>query len=268
MMRAWACLLLLSVAQPAWAGEEGPYYGPMKRWHGIGYKFGYADRVEKDGSWRIDAAVHGGGDAIDMALYRAAERARDEGYRYVFFLGGTGSTSPGIDAATIYARPSRDAVPPTGCRSKKLASCYTADVGEVLRILGGPGGRQPGVPIVDHRDEFGREVFLSGYGTGGVATLVPGGVARSHMTTIVDGKVAIREGATKPPAPVTAVALPPARSMATIVPAAPVMAVQTPAAVMRRQTVDPTADDRFKATLKAVQPVRGREPTLGWTISD
>ena len=157
----------------------------MKRWHGVGYKFGYEDRIEKDGSWRVDAAVHGHGDAIDMALYRVAERARSEGYRYVFLLGGNGSRSPGIDAATVYARPSHEGVPPLGCRSKKITSCYTADVAEVLRILDGPGGTRPGVPIADHRDELGREVFLSGYGTGGIATLVPGGVARSQVTTIV-----------------------------------------------------------------------------------
>ena len=40
-MRIWPCLLLLAIAQPAWAGgDEAPYYGPAKRWHGIGYKLG------------------------------------------------------------------------------------------------------------------------------------------------------------------------------------------------------------------------------------
>ena len=50
----------------------------------------------------------------------------------------------------------------------------SADVAEVLRILGGPDGTQPGVAIVDHRDEYGREVFLSGYGTGAIAALAAG----------------------------------------------------------------------------------------------
>jgi hypothetical protein len=187
MKRFWSCLVLLAVTQPAWAGaDDAPYYGPMKRWHGIGYKIGYEDRTEKDGSWRIDAAIHGRSDAIDMALYRAAERAHDLGYRYLFLLGGKGSKTPGIDMATVYARPSHEAVPPIGCRSKKVTSCYTADVMEVMRILGGPDGTQPGIPILASRDEFGRDVFLSGYGTGGVASLVPGGKARSYMTTVVE----------------------------------------------------------------------------------
>jgi hypothetical protein len=224
MKRILACLTLLALGQPAWAGDA-PYYGPAKKWHGIGYKFGYEDRTEKDGTWRTYVAIHGGGaDAIDMALYRTAERAREQGYRYVFFLGGSGSKSPGIDAATVYAMPSREAVPPVGCRSKKVTTCYTADVGEVLRILGGPGGTRPGVPILDHRDEAGREVFLSGYGTGAVATLVPGAVARSHMTTVVENR---RPKVSNTP---VAAAEPEALPSGTVVPSPPIPAIAFTAA--------------------------------------
>lgn len=243
MIRYWLCLTLLVIAQPAWAGDgDAPYYGPMKRWHGIGFKFGYEDRTEKDGSWRIDTAIHGRGEAIDMALYRAAERARDEGYRYLFILGGSGSTSPGIDAATVYARPSHEAVSPIGCRSKRVSSCYTADVAEVLRSLGGLGGTQPGMPVMDHRDESGREVFLSGYGVGGIATLVPGGVARSHVMTIAEN-----------------------RSEAKPVANTPIVRMPVPAP---RGAVTLAGDDRFEQALKINQPVRGRDPKQGWTISD
>lgn len=265
MKHFWPCLMLLAIAQPAWAGDrDAPYYGPMKRWHGIGYKFGYEDRTEKDGSWRIDAAIHGRGDAIDMALYRAAERARDEGYRYVFFLGGRGSKSPGIDAATVYARPSHEATPPSGCRFRKAASCYTADVAEVLRILGGPGGTQPGVPVADHRDEFGREVFLSGFGTGGVASLVPGGVARSYVTTIVENRSKAGAGTIAPAMPMAAPVF--------VAPARPTVAVASPTsiegAVAPSNSIERAAKRRFENALKANQPVRGRDPKQGWTISD
>ncbi|UVO52065.1 hypothetical protein M0208_16670 [Sphingomonas sp. SUN019] len=265
MTRFWPGLMLLAIAQPAWAGDsDAPYYGPMKRWHGIGYKFGYQDRTEKDGSWRIDAAIHGRGDAINMALYRAAERARAEGYRYIFFLGGEGSKSPGMDAATVYARPSHEGVPPLGCRSKKITSCYTADVAEVLRILGGPGGTQPGVPIVDHRDQFGREVFLSGYGTGGVATLLPGGMVRSHVATIVENRSNSNPAANPRVAPIPA--------LMTAAPERVTAGAATPipvnAAVAPRGTAVPIANSRLEQALKANQPVRGREPNLGWTISD
>jgi hypothetical protein len=262
MKRFCLCLLLLATGQPAWADNHAPYYGPMKRWHGIGYKFGYEDRIEKDGSWRIETTIHGGGEAIDMALYRAAERARDEGYRYVFFLGGRGWKSHGIETATLYARPSHEATPPTGCRSKKVTTCYTADVAEVLRILGGPGGTQPGVAIVDHRDEFGREVFLSGYGTGGVATVVPGGHVRSHVTTIVENpskpdRVAISPVVrTSPPVNVTT-------TWGASVP--------TPTFTrysVRQDSATLTAEARFERALKANQPLRGRDPISGVTVSD
>jgi hypothetical protein len=265
MKHFWPCVILLTIAQPAWAGsDDAPYYGPMKRWHGIGYKFGYEDRTEQDGSWRIDAAVHGRGDAIDLALYRAAERARAEGYRYVFFLGGRGSRSPGIDAATVYARPSREAVPPIGCRSKTVTSCYTADVGEVLRILGGPDGTQPGMPVVDHRDEFGREVFRSGYGTGGVATLVTGGVARSQVTTIVGS----RSSTIRQAVPLAARLPDPASRSTMPLTALPMKLPSLERAGAPRHSAVPTPDDRFKQALMENQPVRGGDPKQGWTISD
>ncbi len=279
MKRVWPCLLLLTAAQPSWAGDAAPpYYGPMKRWHGIGHRVGYEDRTEKDGAWRIDAAIHGRGDAIDMALYRAAERARDAGYRYVFLLGGRGSRSPGLDAATVYARPSHDPVPPTDCRSKKITSCYTADVAKVMRILGGPDGTQPGVPVLDHLDEAGREVFLSGYGTGGVATLIPGGVARSHMTTVVETRSKAARSIAMIPAPLAA--RPPAPPLAPpLAPPPPFVLARVTAAATRKPIpqgiasapngpASPAAQTRFDRALEAVTPVRGGDPKQGWTISD
>ena len=269
-MRTWTCLLMLAVAQPALArSDDGPYYGPAKRWHGIGYKIGYEDRVEKDGSWRTDTAVRGRGDAIDMALYRAAERARDEGYRYIFLLGGRGTQSFGMSTATLYARPSQASVAPVGCRSRKAATCYTADLAEVLRILGGPDGTQPGVAIVDHRDEYGREVFLSGYGTGAIASLAGGRPGGSTMKTI-DGRLVITGPApavprrvipVAPVAPVSAapVSRPPAR------PTEIVALSQTPAPQGSERW---TADENFRRTREANLPVRGGDARQGWTISD
>ena len=270
MKRFLLCVVLLAIAQPAWAGgDDAPYYGPMKRWNVIGFQTGYKDRTEKDGSWRIDAAVHGRTDAIDMALYRAAERAHELGYRYLFLLGGNGSKTPGLDMATVYARPSHDAVPPIGCRSKKLTSCYTADVLAIMRILGGPGGSQPGVPILAGQDEFGRDVFSSGYGTGGVTSLVPGGMVRSEVTTIVDGKLRIRgaRSAQVRPGfvPATAPTLPAQMVTGPIPP--PALKYPQPAAQRPLSHEAPT-NTRFQQALKAAQPVRGRDPKLGWTISD
>lgn len=266
MKHLWPCLILLfATAAPAWAdSSEAPYYGPMKRWHGIGTKFGYEDRVEKDGAWRIDVSVHRHGEPVDMAMYRAAARARDEGYRFVFFLGVRESSVPGSRSATLYARPSHEPVSPEGCRFKKATTCYTADVAEVLRMLGGPGGAQPGVAIADHRDKFGREVFL-GYGVGMVSSPGQGGVAQARVRG--DGGVI---NATK--------AVPWASSPASPVPASNVMpsgrAVAAPPRPARRMAVGSqppparSAAEKYDELLKASQPLRGRESTLGWKISD
>lgn len=266
MRSLWCCLLIVATAQSvSAASDEGPYYGPMQRWHGIGYKFGYEDHVESDGTWRTDASVHTHGDATNMALYRTAERARSAGYRYVVFLGGRWSKSPGVDEVKIYARPSLEPVAPSGCRSKQVAGCYTADVAEVLRILGGPNGTQPGMPITDHSDRDGRGVTYSGYGVGAVATLLPVGTHGGPIATIVDGglrirgKIADSERATSYPTVATPL---PARADA------PTLTVASPIAAAPRPPVLSGPDTRFDAALKAAQPVRRREPTLGWTVSD
>ena len=270
MKRLLLCLFLVGIGGPAWAGGKPPYYGPIKK-GGIGFKVGYEDRVEKDGSWRIGATTRGGGDAIDMALYRAAELARDAGYRYIFLLGGRWSKTPGLDVAVLFARPSHEAVAPIGCKSKKVTTCYTADAGEVMRILGGPGGTQPGVPIVDHRDEYGREVFLSGYGTGGVATLVPGAGIGSGITTIVDGKLQIRRlgrsVAARPAAAPPAMVLP---APALLPPPVPLAAAPMPVMMTAEASGSARVDamERFDQARNAVKPIRGGSPTQGWTISD
>ncbi|WP_265268216.1 hypothetical protein [Sphingomonas lycopersici] len=267
MMRAWFCLIpLLAAAPPAWANDvEAPYYGPMKRWHGIGTKFGYADRVEKDGSWRIQVSIHRHGDPVDMAMYRAAERARDEGFRYIFFLGVNKSRIPGDRSATLYARPSHDAVAPTGCRSKKATTCYTADVAAVLRMLGGPGGTQPGVAVADHRDAFGREVFL-GYGVGMVASPGQNAIVQERVR---DGAVVITRPSAGPrtnssalpaAAPIAPLPMPP--------PAASVIAAQARSANGSHRVPGKSAAEEYDELLKASQPLRGGDPKLGWKISD
>ena len=105
----------------------------------------------------------------------------------------------------------------------------------MLRILGGVGGTQPGVAIVDHYDRFGRAVTVSGFGTG-VASLT-----------------------LRPAPPATQPVMPTSRSL----PSGPLSANRFPAAASA-----PTAAARYEKALKAAQPVRVREPDQGWTISD
>lgn len=171
MKSAWSSLFLLALAAPAVAGDA-PYYGPMKAWHGFGFKYGYEDKFGKDGEWRVDAATRSG-EAIDLAMYRMAERAREGGYRYVQFLRAGAAGGPGYQSATVWARPSESAAEPAECGPKKRVTCYTADVAAVLRRLGGPDGTQPGVAVVDHRDQYGRSVYYSGFAIASATTATP-----------------------------------------------------------------------------------------------
>lgn len=199
-MRLWCCLMLAAIAAPAYADPSPPYYGPMKAGPGfvLKFKYGFKDGVEKDGTWRVDAATRRG-EAIDIAMYRVAERAREQGYAFVEFQGGLGSRSPGIDSATVYARPSHSPTAPATCRSRRRNACYTADVAEVLRILGGPGGTQPGVPVTDHLDEYGRAVSFSGYGVGAASAAARRVPPIAPVATAVAAPVAVSVVAVPPP---------------------------------------------------------------------
>ena len=176
-MRIALCSALLAVAVPvAASAADEPYYGPMKAWHGVGYSFGYKQTMQKDGSWRIVAST-AFSDPVDMAMYRAAELAREQGFAFVELLGGVASGSPGYRSATLFARPSNAATPPATCPSRRVGTCYTASVAELLRRFGGVTGAQGGVAVVDHRDRYGRAVIVSGYGSGAAVPRVPVPVA-------------------------------------------------------------------------------------------
>ncbi|HEU0045185.1 hypothetical protein [Sphingomonas sp.] len=225
MKRILICLAALSFAGHAAAQESD--YGPAKRWKGIGYKFGYEDEFAKDGVWRVKARTRRG-DGVDMAVYRAAERAREAGYPYVQFLGGKASRGPGLSYAELDVLPSRSPAAPTACRSKKPGTCYTADVAAVLRRLSGDSGFERGVAVTDHIDRYGRRVIYSGFGAGAV---------------VATARPAARVGAVQlvpMPVPMPVLTLP----------------------------IEPSASERQAAALRAAQPVRGRETKQGWTVSD
>lgn len=224
----WLAGLAVAVAVPAGAiAADAPYYGPAKPWHGIGYKFGYKDEVTPDGNWRVVATVRGG-EAVDMAMYRMAERARDAGYRYVTLLGGSETRSPGYNSATLLGHPSESAAQPTSCPGKHPTACYTADVALLLHKFGGPNGAQPGVALADEIDKYGRQVFYSGYGQG---RAVPGASVPTPPTAIIGALPATAARAVGP-------------------------------------DPDAAATERQKRAMDALRPVRGKEPKQGWTISD
>lgn len=138
-------------------------------WSGGLISEGYKERVEKDGSWRIVAEYSGADaiDALDVALYRAADLARAEGKKYVQVLGGSASSRMHTATAIIFAKASDSPEAPSECHRSKR--CYTADVATVLDILGGENGRAPGNARVTSYDQYGRPVKSSGFGTGAVA---------------------------------------------------------------------------------------------------
>ena len=146
------------------ASARSVYYGPKNGPFGTGYKHS----VEKDGSLRIVTEYHARSAdlALDVALYRAADLARDAGKPFVQILGGHAYARNGVAVGFVFARPSDSSSAPAQCRRAKR--CYTADVASVLRVLGGPNGTAPGIAVPSGTDAFGRSVIASGFGTGAV----------------------------------------------------------------------------------------------------
>lgn len=164
-MRLALCLLsALFLCSPALASDGAPTYAPLQR----GASEGYKEKLQSDGSYRIvtnyrtrDPMV-----ALDVALYRAAELAREAGMPYVQVLSGYGRSDYGASSAYVFARPTDSAAAPSSCRDKR---CYTADVAKVLDQLSGPSGRQPGLAKPSSYDERGRAITVMGFGIGAVA---------------------------------------------------------------------------------------------------
>jgi len=159
-----AAVAAVAALSPALA--EPLHYGPKAGVFGTGYK----DDVEKDGSLRIVTEYRSRDPypALNVALYRAAELAREAGKPYVQILGGDGVSRQGIASGFVYARPSDSSVAPTSCRPH-VKRCYTAEVAQVLNALSGPSGDEPGVAKPSSTDQFGRSVSRVGFGVGAIA---------------------------------------------------------------------------------------------------
>ena len=171
-MRKLLFVAALMAAQPAQAGvfDVPPknFYGPLNRLHGVGF----TNDVTKDGYLKISAqarAYDSDGFSLNAAMYRAAEMARVGGYRYVEFHDIYSRESRVSESATLYAMPTNVAAHPAKCRSGKPKRCYTADVLAVLKQLGGPTGREPGIAVPSQVDGYGRTVTYTGFGLGAIS---------------------------------------------------------------------------------------------------
>ena len=164
-MRFLLSMLIAAAVASSPASAREIYYGPKSGLLGTGYKH----KVEKDGSLRIVTEYHATSAdlALDVALYRAAELAREAGMPFVQVLGGYAYARNGVAVGLVYARPSDGPAAPAACRRSK--QCYTADVARVLQALSGAAGTEPGIAKPIGTDTFGRRVFQSGFGTGAVA---------------------------------------------------------------------------------------------------
>jgi len=157
------CLSLI-VQTPALARDSAPPYEPLSG----AFSEGYKEKLQSDGSYRIVTRYNARDpiDALDVALYRAADLAQKVGMPYVQILSGSARSDYGVSTGYVSARPADSAAAPTTCRDKH---CYTADVAKVLYILSGPSGTQPGVAKQSSVDERGRAVTVMGLGIGAIA---------------------------------------------------------------------------------------------------
>jgi hypothetical protein len=111
---------------------------------------GYSDEQVEPGLWRVRARTNGfsgATSAFNMALYRAAELARDAGYPYFQIVQSNFGVLPLVAGNFIYSsgggqtarfriRGARSADAPIACEMVDSRGCHTFPVEEVLRQIG------------------------------------------------------------------------------------------------------------------------------------
>jgi hypothetical protein len=135
--------VLFAFAGPAFANDilGRPEYAPL----GLTRTVGYHDHARKDGTWSIEAnssAHERSGYASEMALYRAAEVATQQGHPYFQLLRsegliGTGMMNRGSESVSLVVRFVDTDARPIDClqRGRHPGECYTAAVAKVLARL-------------------------------------------------------------------------------------------------------------------------------------
>jgi len=118
-----------------------PEYGPS----GITRAVGYHDHARTDGTWSIEtrsSSMQRSGYAMDMALYRAAEVATQQGHRFIQLLRseatiGTGTLNRGAETVSLIVRFADMDAPPADClqRGRHPGTCYTAEAAKILSRL-------------------------------------------------------------------------------------------------------------------------------------
>ena len=143
LARSLAALALIGMADAAAANDllGRPEYAPS----GITRAVGYHDHARSDGTWSVEAmssARERSGYASDMALYRAAEVATQQGHPFFQILRsegsvGTGALNRGGENVSLIVRFADSDAAPADCmqRGRSPAPCYTAEAAKVVARL-------------------------------------------------------------------------------------------------------------------------------------
>lgn len=106
---------------------------------------GYSEKLVEPGVWRVKAKANGiaePGFAQNMAIYRAAELMRQQGFAFLqvvdqkgeamsMRIGGGSPVSAG-QSMILWVRGAQDAGAPATCRAKEPGRCFTVPVARTL----------------------------------------------------------------------------------------------------------------------------------------
>jgi len=106
---------------------------------------GYSEKEIEPGVWRVSASANapaGRGFGVNMALYRAAELMKEQGYSHVQFLDGRGTETTMRNGGAylnqryrVVVRGAHGPAAPTDCRAEDPANCTTMPVAQVMARL-------------------------------------------------------------------------------------------------------------------------------------
>jgi hypothetical protein len=133
-----------ATAQPAWLYDLMKLPEPRTYKKAEGSKYGYKEKLQKDGSWKVTASTlerDGTTFSQEMVLHRSAEIARNAGKQW-FQVTDLTTMSPGPGSNQVEVKtwliilPVDDPQLPIACRSKNPASCSTFNVDHTLATIG------------------------------------------------------------------------------------------------------------------------------------
>lgn len=244
-------LSLIAVATPAWAG-------PAYRASGF-LRTGFSEKVLAPGEWAVRGTGREPNKSVSVALYRAAELARDAGASELrvtrqriksqaIVERRSGFQRSYFETADLSVRAVRTDADRSACEMRETAKCMTLPVAGILATYG---------PRLD------MAAALPGMAPVAPLAIVTRSTAQERMMAdFLARHPEMRAHGTAPAAPVLparVVSASPAAIARGVTSAAPPAAHRTGAATV------PSAAEAYAALLRAQQPVKSGP---GWKISD